>query len=408
MKSFKSFKDYIFTHLFPYEYKVEDTYKDINGKGILERFIDICSEYFDKEVIPEIDNFTDIIDIDKTPGIFLNYIWEYFGYIPYAYGVLVGDSSYSKENVYKWLNDPRSFPKADTRRILKYAISLYKIRCTEDFYTVLGRFYGVRFELKEVGSSSGNGDVSTIDLIIASYNNVYSTYDEIKAGWRYGDCWSCIHMIANIYIPKGMYDLLVEMGTLDDAKKALIEILNKYLPIHVKFFEDEDVTLIPDIPTILISAPPEMPLNLTSATIRISGQGEDDPDEPGDIDLSQFELEVQNTSPYLNTEYVYNIFIHDWDGSYSDIVVLEIGPSVTCDCISITRPEAGQTRLHGLYEFSDYPSSGSLYLTALLEVEGKEYRVNSALMTPIDRPSELVVSIYDDIYSSYEEIKSGY
>ena len=91
MKSFKSFKDYIFTHLFPYEYKVEDTYKDINGKGILERFIDICSEYFDKEVIPEIDNFTDIIDIDKTPGIFLNYIWEYFGYIPYAYGVLEGD-----------------------------------------------------------------------------------------------------------------------------------------------------------------------------------------------------------------------------------------------------------------------------------------------------------------------------
>ena len=44
----------------------------------------------------------------------------------------------------------------------------------------------------------------------------------------------------------------------------------------------------------------------------------------------------------------------------------------------------------------------------MLEVEGKEYRVNSALMTPIDRPSELVVSIYDDIYSSYEEIKSGY
>ena len=56
MKSFKSFKDYIFTHLFPYEYKVEDTYKDINGKGILERFIDICSEYFDKEVIQLTDN----------------------------------------------------------------------------------------------------------------------------------------------------------------------------------------------------------------------------------------------------------------------------------------------------------------------------------------------------------------
>ena len=39
MKSFKNFKDYVFTHLFPIYYKENDTYKDEEGKGILERFM---------------------------------------------------------------------------------------------------------------------------------------------------------------------------------------------------------------------------------------------------------------------------------------------------------------------------------------------------------------------------------
>ena len=61
MKQFK-FKDYVFKHMFPYYYKQYDTYKvlegDDKGKGILERFIDVCSEYLDKEVIPDIDKLS--------------------------------------------------------------------------------------------------------------------------------------------------------------------------------------------------------------------------------------------------------------------------------------------------------------------------------------------------------------
>ena len=40
MKSFKSFKQWVFPNLFPAYYKDYDTYKDKNGKGILERFIE--------------------------------------------------------------------------------------------------------------------------------------------------------------------------------------------------------------------------------------------------------------------------------------------------------------------------------------------------------------------------------
>ena len=71
MKSFSSFKQYVFTHLFPAYYRENDTYKDGDGKGILERFIEVCSEYLDTQIMPDIDNFMDILDVDKTPDIFL-------------------------------------------------------------------------------------------------------------------------------------------------------------------------------------------------------------------------------------------------------------------------------------------------------------------------------------------------
>lgn len=48
----------------PFEYKDQDTYK-VNGKGILERFLEICGEHFEDYITKDIDNILDIIDIDK-------------------------------------------------------------------------------------------------------------------------------------------------------------------------------------------------------------------------------------------------------------------------------------------------------------------------------------------------------
>lgn len=274
MKSFKSFKQYVFTHLFPYYYKANDTYKDTDGKGILERFIDVCSGYLDTDVMPNIDKFMDILDVDKTPDIFLNYLWEYFGYIPYAYGVLTRGEPYTKENVARWLNNPSGFPKADTRQVLKYAISLYKIRCTADFYTVLGRFYGVRFELLENGSINVGGNTGDEDLVIATFADKVAVYiledetDSTKAGYKSSDCLSCERLKLNVYIPKGMYDLLESMGRLEEVLHAFGEVIRKYLPIHV-ILGDSDIDLISDMPTLLVSSPKRIPQSKTQATLML-------------------------------------------------------------------------------------------------------------------------------------------
>lgn len=262
MKSFKSFKQWVFPNLFPAYYKDYDTYKDKNGKGILERFIEVCSNYLDTDIIPDIDNFMDILDVDVTSDIFLNYFWEYFDYIPYAYGVLVKGVPFTKENVASWLNTPDGFPKADTRSILKYAVSLYKIRCTQDFYTILGRFYGVRFELEEILSEDGYSNKSSNNpginyrLIGAVFEDVVSTYsgeNEYYGDWKglypYGDCTSCITIKANIYIPKGMYDAIQD--NIDNVKNAFVNLLNKYIPVNVKPFTKDTIELISEIPTII-------------------------------------------------------------------------------------------------------------------------------------------------------------
>lgn len=266
MKSFKSFKQWVFPNLFPAYYKDYDTYKDKNGKGILERFIEVCSNYLDTDIIPDIDNFMDILDVDVTSDIFLNYFWEYFDYIPYAYGVLVKGTPFTKENVASWLNTPDGFPKADTRSILKYAVSLYKIRCTQDFYTILGRFYGVRFELEEIlledgysnkpsNKRSNNSGINyrLIGAVFEDVVSIYSGENEYYGDWKglypYGDCTSCTTIKANIYIPKGMYDAIQD--NIDNVKNAFVNLLNKYIPVNVKPFTKDTIELISEIPTII-------------------------------------------------------------------------------------------------------------------------------------------------------------
>lgn len=283
MKSFKSFKQWVFPNLFPAYYKDYDTYKDKDGKGILERFIEVCSNYLDTDITPDIDNFMDILDVDVTPDIFLNYFWEYFDYIPYAYGVLVKGVPFTKENVASWLNTPQGFPKADTRSILKYAISLYKIRCTQDFYTVLGRFYGVRFELEEIlfedGYSSKPNDSgvnygfigavfedgygpkpndsgvnyrfigAVFEDVISTFSGDNGYYGDWKGLYPYGDCTSCTTIKAHIYVPKGMYDAIQD--NIDNVKNAFVNLLNKYIPVNVKPFTKDTIELISEIHTII-------------------------------------------------------------------------------------------------------------------------------------------------------------
>ena len=97
----------------PFEFKEQDTYK-VDGKGILERFLEICGNYFQEDITKDIDNILDIIDIDKTQQRYLNYLWEFLGALPFARtGEHKGVPNLSDEQI---------------RTILKYSISLLSRR----------------------------------------------------------------------------------------------------------------------------------------------------------------------------------------------------------------------------------------------------------------------------------------
>lgn len=141
----------------PFEYKAQDTYK-VNGKGILERFLEICGEHFEDYITKDIENILDIIDIDKAPDMYLNFLWQFLGEMPFAYGNTIDaqkwaeyfNGFYSDAKLQElsklWIipkEGPFTLTSTQVRNILKYSISLFKIRGTSEFFEIIMRLYGL-------------------------------------------------------------------------------------------------------------------------------------------------------------------------------------------------------------------------------------------------------------------------
>lgn len=241
-----SIKNFIWDSL-PYYFHDRDTHTNSHTDGVLKRFLDVCSEYFDEEVKPDIDNFIDLWDVDTTSPIFLNYIWEYLGYIPYAYGIITTGKNFNKDELESIPSDyiredHCPLPEVDYRRLLKYAISLYKIRCTKQFYTILGRFYGIEIIVKDptenddpFRDSLGQSGVSPWE---GNYDTTPLYYDSIEAVYDKNEsCHTCDRLEAIVYIPESLYNHILDNdGNLNNTKTMILEILNKYIPIQVRPF----------------------------------------------------------------------------------------------------------------------------------------------------------------------------
>lgn len=260
MRQFK-FKEWVFKNLLPFYYQEKDTYHDTDGKGILQRFMEVCSGYFDTEILedqgtqPGLDNIVNLIDPEVTPELFLNYLWEFLGEIPYAYGLIIQGKTYNKDDLRGWLFENSDFPMADPRKLLRYALALYKIRGTDKFYQILGTFYGLRLELIETTNGGLPGDDSLIPnhdhLVLATYPDPTSpdgysvaTYSrgalEVRAPYSDGDCYSCLYFLIKVGFSDLSYNKIVSEGRLEIVKGIIQSIIEKYLPIHCKIAQYDD------------------------------------------------------------------------------------------------------------------------------------------------------------------------
>ena len=158
--------------LLPYYFKEQDTYK-VNGKGLLERYLDIFGAYFDNQVVRDISTLDDVIDIDKTPEVYLGYLWEFLGSMPYANPRAIDPDKWKQyfngfnsdstiESLSRlWLyrkdydGDHYTLTPDQVRSLVKYSIALFSIRGTKKFFEVFLRLYG--FEAKISNGSTRRG-----------------------------------------------------------------------------------------------------------------------------------------------------------------------------------------------------------------------------------------------------------
>lgn len=120
-----TFKSWII-NLFPRYFHQNDSYKNYEGKGFFVRYLESFGEEFDEEIYPFVANFMDLFDTIKTPDRLLGHLSFILGIPPTV------DNNFT---VY--------------RRVLAFAVQLYKIKGTAKSYELLFDLLGLKIKIQE-------------------------------------------------------------------------------------------------------------------------------------------------------------------------------------------------------------------------------------------------------------------
>lgn len=221
--------------LFPYYFKENDSYK-VDGKGLLERFLNICGNYFQQHPLADLDSFLENLDVNKTNIIFVQNFWKFFGELPFAQGPVIDPEIFTK--TFTGFNFDEAISKAtrstepytgkdsiDYRSIIKYAISLFKIRGTQQFFEIMFRLYGmnVTIVLPEGENPFLKDSTSRFDLEDSQYDK--TTFD------NYYRCQNCSEVTFQLGIPDSLKSALQsEILPYINQVKSFIE---RFVPFYI-------------------------------------------------------------------------------------------------------------------------------------------------------------------------------
>lgn len=224
--------------LLPPYYKDNDTYKNIEGKGILERFLEVLGWEFTR-TSGEIKLLLDrVIEVGIMEPELLNLIWEYYGSVPFGHGCLV---NFNPNGSYYTSNDIIPPRPVDPRSLLVYTLSLYKIRGTLDFYPALLNLYGYSSLVRDPtgdyvvpqSSISSGVYIPRYDSSDVRYDSNVS-YDQSLVGL------TCIRILIAIEVPP-------EFKTDAKFKSRMYALLNHFRPVYIYPFDHTNVIFVEDI-----------------------------------------------------------------------------------------------------------------------------------------------------------------
>lgn len=156
-----NFKGFIF-NLLPTYFKLKDSYKNNQGKGLLERYLEIYEDEIDEEILPLIHNYLNQVDISRASNQFLTELAYSLGTPPDIFG---GTDEY--------------------RKMLLFAIRIYKIKGTAKAFELLFGLLDINVVVEE-------------DPVGARRYDEQWRYDQtdVEMRWDMGKCepCSCYHL----------------------------------------------------------------------------------------------------------------------------------------------------------------------------------------------------------------------
>lgn len=219
--------------LFPYYFKDNDSYK-VDGKGLLERFLNICGDYFQRYPLADMDNFLEILDVNTTNIIFVNNFWKFFGELPFAQGPIVDPELFSK--TFTGFNFDEAIKTAtrsteaytgkaeiDYRNLIKYSISLFKIRGTKQFFDIMFRLYGMTVTMTFPGSEDPflQDHTSRFDVEESQYDK--ATFD------NYYRCNNCSDVTFTVTPPTTLSDQSKVLAFANQVKA----FIDRFVPFYI-------------------------------------------------------------------------------------------------------------------------------------------------------------------------------
>lgn len=177
-------------NLLPVYFKKNDTYKDENNEGLLERYLAVFGNELDREVIPAIHCYLNIVDAAVANPKFLNHLSDTVGRPP---------DIFQDDEIY--------------RNLLKYIVTFYKIKGTIRSYQLFFAILGFAVEIEELPHED--------DDMFYDSGGEYDTGED-RHRYDMNACLICYYYNIKIRPLNPNQPLVISTDTLNKLREAII------------------------------------------------------------------------------------------------------------------------------------------------------------------------------------------
>lgn len=247
--------------LFPQYFKENDSYKDSSGKGLLEKFLNICGDYLQVSPIADLDGYLESLKIENIDELYINSLWDFLGQFPFlrsaffderVFKSIFNGSNYeaakeaSKRNVKGLLDYTNS--SYTIRELLPKVIAFYKIRGTNEFFQIIFRVFNITsyVEIKDKYSDLSTAQKNKVPSVLyqdthegftPKYIPHFDEQEKFDKG-KFDTEFKCHTCMTKFYILK---NLPADTELRTSLITAIINLIREFVPFYLNpYFILED------------------------------------------------------------------------------------------------------------------------------------------------------------------------